>query len=256
MPSSGIRLQKLLSAAGVSSRRAAERLMETGRVTVNSRVVTRLGATADPTRDDIRVDGRRIVIGRRRYLLVYKPRGYVTTRADPEGRRTVLDLVIHVHDYVYPVGRLDYDSEGLLIMTNDGELAARLTHPRHGVERVYEALVRGVPTRHALARLRRGVTIDGHRTGPGTVRVLRARSGPKGAEAVLSVAIREGRNRQVRKMCDAVGLPVLRLRRVQIGPLRDRRLKVGECRELTAAEVAALKRAVESPSPRCSVTRS
>lgn len=230
--------------------------MEAGRVTVNGPVVTRLGATADPTRDDIRVDGRRIVIGRRRYLLVHKPHGYVTTCADPHGRRTVLDLVTHVRDYVYPVGRLDYDSEGLLIMTNDGELAARLTHPRHGVERVYEALVRGVPTGRALARLRRGVTIDGRRTGPGTVRVLRVRSGPKGAQAVLSVAIREGRNRQVRKMCEAVGHPVLQLRRVQFGPLRDRRLKVGGCRELTAAEVAALKRAVESLPPGRPVTRS
>ena len=254
MPSSGIRLQKVLSAAGVSSRRAAERLMADGRVTVNGRAVTRLGSTADPTRDDIRVDGRRVVVGRRRYLVVHKPHGYVTTCADPQGRRTVLDLV-NTRDYVYPVGRLDYDSEGLLIMTNDGDLAARLTHPRHGVERVYEAVVRGVPTRSALARLRRGVTLDGRRTSPGTVRILRARSGPKGTEAVLSVAIYEGRNRQVRRMCDAVGYPVIRLRRVQIGPLRDRRLKVGECRELTAAEVAALKRAVESLPPGRAVTR-
>ncbi len=132
--SAAIRLQKLLSAAGVSSRRAAERLMSSGRVTVNGKVVTTLGTKADPAADDVRVDGYRVTRSvRRRYVLLRKPRGYVTTRSDPEGRRTVLDLVKRVRDYVYPVGRLDYESEGLLLLTNDGELAARLTHPRYGV---------------------------------------------------------------------------------------------------------------------------
>ncbi|MAM84418.1 MAG: pseudouridine synthase [Acidobacteria bacterium] len=239
-----IRLQKLLSLAGVSSRRAAEKLMQADRVTVNGKVVTTLGTKADPVADDIRVDGRRIArSARRRYLLLHKPRGYVTTRSDPEGRPTVLDLIARVRDYVYPVGRLDYQSEGLLLLTNDGELAARLTHPRYRVERVYEVRVRGVPTASLLSRLRHGVSVGGRRTAPASVRLLRRWRTVKGSEALLAIGLHEGRQRQVRKMCEAVGHPVLRLRRVQIGPLRDRRLKVGEYRELTRREVDALQRA-------------
>src|SRR5687768_13975342 len=154
------RLQKILSQAGVASRRASEQLMLEGRVSVNGETVRELGTKADPARDDIRVDGRRIKLPEgHRYLLLNKPRGYVTTRSDPQKRPTVLDLVA-VREYIYPVGRLDFDSEGLLILTNDGELAARLTHPRHGVERVYEARVLGVPDAHDLQRLSRGIVID------------------------------------------------------------------------------------------------
>ena len=250
--SGAIRLQKLLSAAGVSSRRAAEQLMRDGRVTVNGQVVTTLGSKADSVRDDVRVDGRRVApSARRRYLLLHKPRGYVTTRSDPQGRRTVLDLVGRIRDYVYPVGRLDYDSEGLLLLTNDGDLAARLTHPRHGVERVYEVRVRGVPTADRLSRLRRGVPIDGRRTAPASVRLLRRFRTAKGSDGLLALGLHEGRQRQVRKMCEAVGHPVVRLRRVQIGPLRDRRLKVGAYRELSHAEVEALRRAAAGESARC-----
>src|SRR5437763_11450056 len=145
------RLQKILSQAGIASRRASEQLMLDGRVTVNGVTVRELGSKADPARDDIRVDGRRVkVIERHRYLLLNKPRGYVTTRADPQRRPTVLDLLGGVREYVYPVGRLDFDSEGLLLLTNDGELAARLTHPSHGVPRVYEVRVAGVPNPHDL----------------------------------------------------------------------------------------------------------
>ena len=244
-----IRLQKLLSAAGVSSRRAAEQLMSSGRVTVNGKVVTTLGAKADPAADDVRVDGCRVTRSvRRRYVLLRKPRGYVTTRSDPEGRRTVLDLVKRVREYVYPVGRLDYESEGLLLLTNDGELAARLTHPRYGVERVYEVRVRGLPTADRLNRLRRGVRVDGRRTAPASVHLVRRWRTARGMEALLSVGLHEGRPRQLRKMCEAVGYPVVRLRRVQIGPIRDRRLKIGEYRELTRAEVEALRRAAGQPN--------
>src|SRR5438477_11375323 len=140
------RLQKILSQAGIASRRASEKLMLDGRVTVNGATVTELGTKADASRDDIRVDGRRVKSNeRRRYLLLNKPRGYVTTRSDPQERPTVIDLLRGIREYVYPVGRLDFDSEGLLILTNDGDLAARLTHPSHGVARVYEAHVLGVP---------------------------------------------------------------------------------------------------------------
>src|SRR5256714_6111526 len=152
------RLQKILSQAGIASRRASEQLMLDGRVTVNGATVRELGSKADPAVDDIRVDGRRIkVAARHRYLLLNKPKGYVTTRADPQRRPTVIDLLRGVSEYVYPVGRLDYESEGLLLLTNDGDLAARLTHPRHGVARVYEARVLGVPDARDIERLSRGM---------------------------------------------------------------------------------------------------
>src|SRR5262245_29790371 len=269
------RLQKILSQAGIASRRASEQLMLEGRVTVNGKAVRELGTKADPASDDIRVDGRRIRLPERhRYLLLNKPRGYVTTRSDPQHRPTVIDLV-GVSEYVYPVGRLDYDSEGLLILTNDGDLAARLTHPSHGIERVYEARVLGVPDDHDLSRLRRGIPIDGRRTEPADVSVIgqhfSRRAGPhpraqedlglerrlsasaggrasagfkcSRATATVRITIREGRNRQVRKMFEAIGHPVDHLRRVAIGPIKDERLKVGRWRELSAAEVEKLKRA-------------
>src|SRR5438034_5670249 len=196
------RLQKILSQAGIASRRAAERLMVDGRVTVNGTAVRQLGSKADAAHDDIRVDGVRIKLPERhRYILLNKPRGYVTTRSDPERRPTVIDLLGGVREYVYPVGRLDFDSDGLLLLTNDGDLAARLTHPRHGVARVYETVVLGVPDAHDLTRLGRGVPIDGRSTQPALVKVLRTR----GDGAVLEITVREGRNRQVRKMCEAIG---------------------------------------------------
>jgi len=233
------RLQKILSQAGIASRRASEKLMLEGRVTVNGTTVTELGTKADPSHDDIRVDGSRIKkAGRHIYLLLNKPRGYVTTRSDPEKRHTVLDLLKGVREYIYPVGRLDYDSEGLLILTNDGDLAAKLTHPRHGVPRVYEARVLGVPDAHDIKRLGKGVSIDGRRTEPAEVLVL----GP----GHLRITVREGRNRQVRKMCDAIGHPVNELRRVAVGPIRDAKLKIGHWRELTPQEVERLRRATSA----------
>jgi 23S rRNA pseudouridine2605 synthase len=235
------RLQKLLSQAGVASRRASEQLMLEGRVTVNGATVRELGTKADPG-DDIRVDGRRIKIAsERRYLLLNKPRGYVTTRSDPQQRPTVVDLLGGIREYVYPVGRLDFDSEGLLLLTNDGDLAARLTHPRHGVARVYEARVLGVPDAHDLDRLSRGVAIDGGRTGPADVKLMPTRRDAKGATLVIT--IHEGRNRQVRKMCEAIGHPVDHLRRVAIGPIRDAKLKLGAWRDLTGDEIARLQKA-------------
>src|SRR5437763_1403802 len=167
------RLQKILSQAGIASRRASEQLMLDGRVTVNGAAVRELGTKADPSHDDIRVDGRRVkVVERHRYLLLNKPRGYVTTRSDPEQRPTVMDLLRGVTEYVYPVGRLDFESEGLLILTNIGDLAAQLTHPRHGVARIYEARVLGVPDARDLERLGRGVVIDGRRTEATEVKLL------------------------------------------------------------------------------------
>ena len=235
------RLQKILSQAGIASRRASEQLMLDGRVTVNGKTVRELGTKADASADDIRVDGRRIKrLERHRYILLNKPRGYVTTRSDPEKRPTVLDLLRGVREYVYPVGRLDFDSEGLLLLTNDGDLAAKLTHPSHEVPRVYEAKVLGVPDEHDLKRLQRGIVIDGKRTAAAEVELL-----PLGrsSNATLRVTIHEGRNRQVRNMCDAIGHPVDHLKRIAIGPLRDSRLKTGYWRDLTEEEIRRLRAA-------------
>ena len=244
-PTSEVRLQKILSAAGVASRRAAERLIAAGRVSVNSQVVTKLGTRADPKGDIVRLDGRRVGdVERRRYLLVNKPTGYVTTRSDPHQRRTVLDLVRRVREYVYPVGRLDYDSEGLLLLTNDGELAERLTHPRHGLKRVYEAVVEGVPSANAMRRLASGVVLDGRRTAPAAVRLLGGHGSRRGDKARIHVTLTEGRNRQVRRMFESIGHPVVRLRRVQLGPIRIRGLKPGDVRELSSEEVESLRRSV------------
>jgi 23S rRNA pseudouridine2605 synthase len=239
-----VRLQKILSSAGVASRRAAERFIQEGRVSVNGKTVTELGTKADPARDVIKVDGRRVsTLAQSRYILLNKPLGVVTTRSDPQGRPTVITLLRGTADYVYPVGRLDYDSEGLLLLTNDGELAARLMHPRHEVPKVYRARVCGIPDPATLERLSRGVVLDGRRTSPAGVRRLdRTPTGREG-DGLLEITIREGRNRQVRRMCEAVGHRVLSLQRVQFGPLRDSHLKPGTFRDLTAGEIAKLKAA-------------
>jgi pseudouridine synthase len=235
-----IRLQKILSAAGIASRRASEQLIVEGRVTVNGETVRALGTRADPSRDDVRVDGRRVRVDvAHRYILLNKPRGYVTTRSDPQKRRTVIDLLGPKAGYIYPVGRLDYDTEGLLLLTTDGDLAARLTHPRHEVERVYEAIVVGVPDDRAIRKLRDGLFIEGGRTAAADVRRGHAVKGTP-PTTMLIITLREGRNRQVRKMCQAIGHPVRSLRRVRMGALTLGRLRPGEWRELTPKELRQL----------------
>jgi pseudouridine synthase len=238
-----IRLQKLLSAAGVASRRTAESLIAEGRVTVNGVVVDTPGAKAVPDVDDVRVDDRRVKpAGRPRYIMLNKPSGYVTTRQDPEGRRTVMDLLGGVREYIYPVGRLDYDTEGLLLLTSDGDFAARLTHPRHEVPRVYEAIVAGVPDDAAIDELRRGVYLDNRRTAEADVtRGTTVKTG-KVPTTKLVLTLHEGRNRQVREMCQRVGHPVRQLQRVRYGSLTLRGLPVGAWRDLRPEEVAALRK--------------
>lgn len=236
-----IRLQKILSAAGVASRRVAETLIAEGRVTVNGETVAELGAKADPDAD-IRVDGRRVRTQQpRRYVLLYKPVHYVTTTSDPQRRPTVLTLLGPGAEGLYPVGRLDFDSEGLLLLTNDGELADRLTHPRHEVPRTYEVRVFGVPGAEALRALEEGVYIDGRKTSPATARLIRTFEKASGVQSLVEVVIHEGRNRQVRRMCKAVGLPVITLVRTRIGSLSDRALKPGMYRELRPGEVRKLR---------------
>src|SRR3954454_157505 len=248
-----IRLQKILSTAGIASRRTAETLIAQGRVSVNRVTVLELGSKADPETDDIRVDGRRVKpAAKRRYFLLNKPKGFISTRSDPQKRPTVIDILARhgIRDYVYPVGRLDYESEGLLILTSDGDLAARLTHPSHGVGREYEVRVLGVPDDHEVERIARGVIIDGRRTAPADVQRTKIIESPGGrVETLLSIVIHEGRNRQVRKMCESIGHPVVRLRRVSIGPIADERLKSGDFRELAPEDVAALRK-VAASAPR------
>ena len=239
----GVRLQKILSTAGVASRRASEQMILEGRVTVNGETVRALGTKADPARDAIKVDGRRIKLDvKDRYIVLYKPKGYVTTRSDPEGRQTVMDL-IGEGAYIYPVGRLDFDSEGLLLLMTDGDLAARLTHPRHEVDKVYEVIVLGMPDAKVLEKLRKGVFIDGRRTSPANVHIGTTLKGPK-ATTLLTITLTEGRNRQIRKMCRSVGLPVRDLRRIAMGPIGLGRLKPGQWRDLTPQEVRELKASV------------
>ncbi|WP_291980852.1 pseudouridine synthase [Luteitalea sp.] len=236
------RLQKILSAAGVASRRVAEALITEGRVRVNGEVASELGAKADPDVDRIEVDGRRLHTAvPRRYILLYKPVHYVTTRSDPQRRPTVLTLLGQAGQGLYPVGRLDFDSEGLILLTNDGELADRLTHPRHEVPRTYEVRVFGVPTTETLRRLEGGVPLDGRRTAPARVRIIESFTKSSGEQSLLQIVIHEGRNRQVRRMCQAVGLPVITLARTSIGTLTDRRMKPGMYRELRPAEVQQLR---------------
>lgn len=234
-----LRLNRYLSQAGVASRRTADELIAQGRVEINGRVVTELGSKVEPDRDVVRVDGRRVKAApASRYLLVYKPRQVVSTRADPQRRTTIVDVLagVGVTGYFYPVGRLDYDTEGLLLVTNDGAFAQTVLHPRSEIERTYEAQVAGVPDERDLLRLRRGVEIDGRRTLPAKVRTLRVISTRSGDQAVVELTIREGRNRQVRRMCDAIAHPVERLRRTRIGTLTDRGLRPGQVRDLTDAE--------------------
>jgi pseudouridine synthase len=240
-----VRLNKLLSTAGVASRRAADELIRQGRVEVNGRVVDQLGAKADPEADVIKVDGRRIkgaAVAARRYLLLYKPRGVVSTRTDPQRRTTVIDLAARagIGGYLYPVGRLDYDSEGLIILTNDGEFAERVLHPRYEIERTYEAEVEGVPDDRDLDRLRRGIEIDGRRTRPARVKLLGVNRTKDGARARIELVLHEGRNRQVRYMCDAIAHPVARLKRTRIGTITADGIKAGELRDLTDREIRAL----------------
>jgi 23S rRNA pseudouridine2605 synthase len=228
------RLQKILARAGLGSRRTSEALIAAGRVRVNGEVA-RLGDRADPETDRIEVDGA--VVGVRAGLVHYllnKPAGVVTTASDPHGRPTVVGLV-PAEPRVFPVGRLDADTEGLLLLTNDGELAHRLTHPSFGVEKEYMVEVEGRPTRGVLRRLREGVDLEDGRTAPARASLV--------GDRLLRITIHEGRKRQVRRMCDAVGLPVRRLVRVRIGPVTDRRLAPGQWRPLEQEEVRALERA-------------
>lgn len=243
--SDGERLQKVLARAGLASRRRAEELIVAGRIRVNGEVAV-LGRRVDPGHDTIELDGVRVVSDDTLvHYLLNKPRGVMSTSSDPEGRPTVVQLV-PAEPRVFSVGRLDLDTEGLIVLTNDGELAHRLMHPSHGVEKEYYAEVDGIPTPASLRRLREGVELDDGITAPAKVRLVDQQpgSGARGS-SIVAVVLHEGRKRQVRRMCAAVGHPVERLVRVRIGPIADRSLAPGQWRPLSTGEVRALDAATQ-----------
>ncbi|WP_406676226.1 pseudouridine synthase [Moorella sp. ACPs] len=236
-----MRLQKYLAQTGVASRRHAEEMIRAGRVKVNGKIVTAMGVHIVPGQDEVTVDGRPVTGPEEKvYVLLYKPPGYVTTVSDPQGRPKVVDLVKDIPARLYPVGRLDYATEGLLLLTNDGELTLRLTHPRYRIPKTYLALVKGVPDAKTMTRLRRGVKLEDGLTAPACVQMRRI----KGDHALLELTLREGRKREVRRMLATVGHPVVWLKRIKFAFLTLGDLKPGEYRRLTPAEVARLYRLV------------
>ncbi|MEK6280963.1 MAG: pseudouridine synthase [Acidobacteriota bacterium] len=235
------RLQKIIATAGIASRRAAEQLITAGEVTVNGKVVTELGTKADSETDHIKVRGKLINPALKKlgkvYILLNKPRGYLSSVTDPEGRPTVLELLPASFGRLYPVGRLDFNTEGLLLLTNDGDFTNFITSARNKVEKVYEAKVRGVPDEQSIDRLRRGVTLEeGVHTAPAKIRRL----GETETNAWFEILLHEGKNQQIRKMFDLIGNSVIKLRRSRIGVLRDDELKPGKWRRLSEFEVKAL----------------
>ena len=233
------RLQKILSSYGVASRRQAEEMIRQGRVSCNGKICV-LGQTADPETDEIHIDGKPLPkLEERVYIVLHKPRGYVTTLSDEKGRKNVARLVQDCGVRVYPVGRLDMDSEGLLLFTNDGEFANLLMHPKHEVEKTYKVIVSGFSS-EAVQRLKQPIVLDGYKIHPPIVNVTYAPQQP-GENGVLLVSIHEGRNRQVRRMCAAAGMDVKRLIRIREGQLQLGNLQVGKWRYLTQDEVEKLK---------------
>lgn len=238
------RLQKIIATAGIASRRHAEELISAGKVSVNGKIVTELGTKVDAAHDHIKVNGRLINPGLTRqvpvYVLLNKPKGYLTSMSDPKGRPLVTDLIPASLGRLHPVGRLDFNTEGLLMLTNDGELTNLITSAKNRIPKVYRVKVKGVPTDKAVDRLRRGISIgDAGRTAPAGVRLLQATK----ANSWFEVTLQQGRNQQIRRMFDAIGHSVMKLARTQIGHLNDRGLKTGEWRKLNAGEIKKFKTA-------------
>ncbi len=243
-----IRIQKIIADSGVCSRRKAEELIEAGRVKVNGHPAL-IGQKLDPAKDLITIDGERVYFQRKKehlYLMMHKPRGYLTSMSDDRGRRCVTELLPETELRVYPVGRLDLNSEGLLLFTSDGKFANDMMHPSREVSKTYRVTVRPDITDEQAAKLSSGVYIDGRLTAPAEVRILHKETN----RVVMEIVIREGRNRQIRKMCESVGLEVARLKRTAIGPLRLGMLKPGETRPLNKEELKAIRTAIAKTAPR------
>ena len=241
MADNTVRLQKYMADCGIASRRKSEELIAAGKVKVNGKTA-RVGDKVDPKRDQVTVDGRKVRKDQEvRYIMLHKPRGFISTMSDEMDRKCVAQLVADVGTRVYPVGRLDRDSEGLLLFTNDGELATNMTHPSKHVSKIYRVTIRPDITDEQVAQMMAGILIDGKKTLPADVKVLQKYDD----RTVLEVTLCEGRNRQIRKMCEALGLEVARLKRTAIGPVKLGMLQQGKWRDLTPQEVASLKRAAK-----------
>lgn len=239
----GIRIQKVMTDNGIMSRRKTEEAIQQGRITVNGRPA-QVGQPINPRRDVVAVDGVRVQFQKKKhnvYIMLHKPRGYVTTTSDELGRNCVADLVKEAPERVYPVGRLDRNSEGLLLFTNDGEFANMMMHPSNKITKTYRVTVRPDITDEQAAKMASGIELDGKKTLPATVLVLEKQEG----RVVLQMTISEGRNRQIRRMCEAVGLEVARLKRTSVGPLKLGMLQPGQWRELRPAELIALRNAAK-----------
>lgn len=233
-----MRLQKYMALCGVASRRKSEEMILQGRVKVNEEVIDKLGVSIEPERDIVKVDNKPIKIEKRKiYIILNKPVGYVTTVKDEHSRRKVLDLVQEINERIYPVGRLDYDSSGLLIMTNDGDLAYKLTHPSSNINKKYIAKIKGTPSRDELDRFRKGIEIDGYVTAKARIDIIQRYVDC----TIVQIEIHEGKNRQIRKMCEKINHPVIDLMRVEVGNIKIGKLKPGEWRHLSKYEVEYLK---------------
>ncbi len=239
-----VRLQKMLADCGVASRRKSEELIAAGSVKVNGRVAE-IGDKVDPYKDKVFVNGKRVTAAakpRHRYIMLHKPRGFITTMSDERGRRCVAELIKDIPERVYPVGRLDKDSEGMLLFTNDGEFANLITHPKKDIYKVYRVTIRPGITEEQIVTFETGMMLDGRKTAPAEVRVVKKEEG----RTVLEIVLREGRNRQIRRMCEMLGLEVARLKRVAIGQVKLGMLKQGDWRDLTPEEV---KKLTADPNP-------
>lgn len=241
------RLQKIMAQAGIASRRKCEELILQGKVQVNGETVTELGTKADPDQDMITVAGKPIKNEKKVYVMLNKPKGVITSASDPEGRKIVSDYLKGVKERVYPIGRLDYDTEGLLLLTNDGEFANLLSHPKYHVPKTYLATVKGVPHGTELDKLRQGVMLEDGMTSPSEVEYKDV--DPDNKQSVISITIHEGRNRQVRRMFEAISHPVIRLKRISYGDLLLQNLKRGVYRHLTADEINSLLQMAKSAKP-------
>jgi 23S rRNA pseudouridine2605 synthase len=239
-----VRLQKFLADAGVASRRACEEIILAGRVAVNGVRAGQLGSKVDPVTDRITLDGRPLKVRRKRYLALNKPRGYLCTREDPHGRRILAELLPEEWTDVYPVGRLDFESEGLIFLTNDGEFCLRLTHPRYGVQKLYRVTVEGRVDPETARQMERGVVHEGDRLRAQRARLLKSHD----SYSLLELELSEGKNREVRRLCEALGLRVDRLQRTRIGPIKLGELRTGKWRTLTGPEVESLRRCSALPA--------
>lgn len=231
------RLQKYMASCGIASRRRCEEIIMSGRVKVNGKTIKELGTKIDAKNDKVTLDGKYITCEEKKiYIALNKPKGYVCTVSDEKGRKTVLDLV-KVKERIYPVGRLDYDTTGLLLMTNDGEIYNNIIHPRKSIDKVYEAKIVGIPNEMEMDKFKNGIVLDERKTSPANITIIRTENDC----SVVSVTIHEGRNRQVRRMCEAIGHPVIELNRVSIGNIKLKELQIGKWRYLYSEEIAYLK---------------